>query len=73
MQRMPIFLLLALPWAVAFGDKDDTGTVPPPSDADGDGFTEDIHCDDGDAAIHPGADECCDGMERPGAANDACF
>ncbi len=29
-------------------------------DSDQDGFYEDEDCDDGDDAIHPGADEVCD-------------
>ena len=41
---------------------DDTGPVP--VDADGDGFSADEDCDDSDAAIHPGADEACDGVDN---------
>lgn len=37
----------------------DTDTAPP-TDQDGDGFDEDADCDDGDAAVHPDADEVCD-------------
>ncbi len=41
-------------------DDDDTAAV----DADGDGYTEaDGDCDDGDASVHPGADEGCDGVD----------
>ncbi len=37
----------------------DTGE-PGPTDADGDGYDEGSDCDDGDPAIHPGAEEACD-------------
>ncbi|MBO84369.1 MAG: hypothetical protein CL927_03345 [Deltaproteobacteria bacterium] len=33
-------------------------------DADGDGFVADVDCDDGDAAINPGAAEVCDGIDN---------
>ncbi len=35
-----------------------------PADEDGDGYGEDEDCDDGDAAVHPGADELCDGLDN---------
>jgi len=38
---------------------DDTGAV----DADGDGWTSDEDCDDGDPAVHPGADEVCNATD----------
>lgn len=48
-------------------DTDDTGEDtdeetgdPGPADADGDGFTEDIDCDDANAEVFPGAEERCD-------------
>lgn len=34
------------------------------TDADGDGYTSDTDCDDGNAAIHPGAGEYCDGVDN---------
>ena len=45
----------------------DTDTAPPedtgPFDADGDGYNAADDCDDGDAAIHPGALEICNGLD----------
>ena len=33
-------------------------------DNDGDGYTEDVDCDDGNAAVHPNAEEVCDGVDN---------
>ena len=33
-------------------------------DTDGDGFPEDIDCDDADATVYPDADERCDGLDN---------
>ena len=44
----------------------DTGD--PPVDNDGDGFDADVDCDDDDAAVFPGADEVCDGIDNDCAA-----
>ncbi len=41
---------------------DDTG--PDVVDADGDGYSTDEDCDDGDAGVHPGAEEVCDGVDN---------
>ncbi|MCB9766127.1 MAG: FG-GAP repeat protein [Alphaproteobacteria bacterium] len=64
MRRLPWALVLAL---AGCGDKDveptdDSAAVS--DDLDGDGFSEPEDCDDGDAAIHPGApDDTCDGVD----------
>ena len=43
---------------------EDTDTAPPPVDADGDGSTEDVDCDDTRSDIHPGAEEVCDSADN---------
>ena len=58
---------------------DGTFTTPPWPDADGDGFRSDADCNDGNAAIHPGAvelvgnavDEDCDRVAAPHGDRDA--
>ena len=42
-------------------------------DADLDGFTEDVDCNDNDARIHPNAEEVCDSVDNncDGAIDDA--
>ncbi len=56
---------------------DDTGDddTSPGDDADGDGYsTADGDCNDGNASIHPGADEECDDVDQDcdGAAAENC-
>ena len=43
------------------------------SDADGDGFTEDVDCNDQDSAVNPDASEICDGIDNDcdGGIDDA--
>ncbi len=42
---------------------DDTGDTHAPVDADGDGFSAEDDCDDGDAAVNPGVAEVCNGVD----------
>jgi hypothetical protein len=41
----------------------DSDTDVPPPDADHDGWRADVDCDDADAAVHPGAQEVCNGLD----------
>jgi len=50
------FLLTAT--LIGCGDKDTA------VDADGDGAFSEVDCDDGDAAVYPGAEELCDGIDN---------
>lgn len=38
--------------------------LPTTVDADGDGFEDDVDCNDNDATIFPGAEELCDGVDN---------
>jgi hypothetical protein len=58
-------LLLTLPLILGCPPEpkpDDTGVLEY-ADADGDGYDEVSDCDDGDASVHPGADEVCNGVD----------
>lgn len=48
------------------GETGDSTVDTSPVDADADGFTSDLDCDDADATVYPGAPEICD----DGALND---
>ncbi len=52
--------------AEAVDSSDPGDSAPPPQDADGDGFSEDVDCDDDNATVCPGAPELC----GDGLAND---
>lgn len=41
---------------------DGTGGTDEPVDVDGDGFTNDVDCDDNNSAVYPGAPEVVDGV-----------
>ena len=69
MPRLPLYALLALPFALTAcdggkdGSTDDTSATSP-IDADGDGSPADEDCDDNDNLAYPGADEVCDGADN---------
>jgi len=46
---------------IACGDKEDTASEV---DADADGYTDDVDCNDRDPLIHPDANETCDGRDN---------
>ena len=50
------------------------GLSTEPVDGDGDGYTDDVDCDDGDASINPGATEVCgDGIDQDcSGADETC-
>ncbi|MEY3212109.1 MAG: hypothetical protein RIT28_2590 [Pseudomonadota bacterium] len=57
---------------------DDSDDTAPPADDDGDGYTTEEDCDDGDAAVNPAATELCDLVDNncDGTADEglaACF
>lgn len=64
-----------VPWEESQGDTD-TGDNGGNSDVDrdGDGFTDEVDCDDGDSDVYPGAAESCDGDDNDcdGAVDEGC-
>ena len=64
MRLIPILL----PWMIACGDKEDTGTQTTPEteavDGDGDGVVDTLDCDDSDPSAYPGATELCDAIDN---------
>ena len=74
--RLPLSsLVLALGLVACAKDVEPRDTAPPEdtnpldtepewADADADGYTEDVDCDDDNADIHPDATEICDGVDN---------
>lgn len=59
---LAFFVLLSGGLLVGCGDKDTGGEDA--IDADGDGYSADVDCDDDEAAIHPDAAEVCDNVDN---------
>ena len=62
LRRVGAVALLVL--AAACGKDDPSKGATGPIDADGDGFSVDEDCDDNNAAVYPGAEEDCDGIDN---------
>jgi len=56
---LPLLLTLVIAGCTG-ADPDEGGGT----DADADGHTADVDCDDNDSRVHPGADEVCDGVDN---------
>ena len=63
MLTRPLLALAVFTLAAGCVGKDDDVVVTA-TDADEDGFTDDVDCDDGDAAVNPNAEEICDGVDN---------
>jgi hypothetical protein len=61
---MPALLVLGACAGDTPKSVDTAGLVDDAVDADGDGYAADEDCDDGDASVHPGAVEVCDGVDN---------
>ncbi len=61
MRILSLGMLASLLLLTACGDKEDTASEV---DADADGYTEDVDCNDRDPLIHPDANETCDGRDN---------
>ena len=58
--RLSLLAALLLSLGCPPKNDDDTSTPPNQTDADGDGYTADVDCNDGDPTVHPDAEEACD-------------
>ncbi len=60
---LPFLSLLVLTACPADPKPEDTGSPSEVVDADGDGYADDVDCDDGDPAVFPGAEELCNEVD----------
>jgi hypothetical protein len=60
---LPILALLMLSACRTDPKPEDTGSPSEATDADGDGYADDVDCDDGDASVFPGAEELCNDVD----------
>jgi hypothetical protein len=64
MRLLPCFFLLTACLGAGGREPDGDTVADADADSDADGYADDEDCDDGDGAIHPGADEVCDGIDN---------
>ena len=60
----PLFALCVLACDDTKDATTETGILLGQHDEDGDGYADDEDCDDNDAAVNPGAEEQCDGLDN---------